>query len=103
MSSDEPLRSFAGLLRRARAAAGLTQEALADRAGVSWRAISDLERGVKRPRRDTLELLADALVLPAEERAIFSTAARQPILRVAGPQAADNKPSHGSSPWIYVA
>ena len=36
--------SFAALLRRQRLAAGLTQEALAERAGLSAKAVSDLER-----------------------------------------------------------
>ena len=36
--------SFGELLRQRRLAAGLTQEALAERAGVSAKAISDLER-----------------------------------------------------------
>ena len=40
---------FGELLRRLRVAAGLTQEALAERAGLSARGLSDLERGV-RPR-----------------------------------------------------
>ncbi|HEV8278838.1 MAG TPA: helix-turn-helix transcriptional regulator, partial [Streptosporangiaceae bacterium] len=40
--------TFAELLRRHRLAAGLTQEALADRAGLSVRGIADLERGARR-------------------------------------------------------
>jgi predicted ATPase/DNA-binding XRE family transcriptional regulator len=60
---------FGALLRRARRAAGLTQEELAERAGVSVRGVSDIERGVLRaPRRDTLALLADALDIPPDER-----------------------------------
>jgi transcriptional regulator with XRE-family HTH domain len=56
--------SFATLLRRYRLAAGLTQEELAERARLSARAISDLERGTRRiPRRDTIELLTEALEL----------------------------------------
>ena len=50
------------LLRRERLARGLTQEELAERARLSARAVSDLERGVKRaPRPDTLRRLAAAL------------------------------------------
>ena len=65
----DPSPAFDTLLRRARRAVGLTQEQLAERAGLSARVISDLERGVIRaPRRDTLELLADALELTADER-----------------------------------
>ncbi len=49
---------FGVLLRRYRVSAGLTQEELAERAGVSTRGISDLERGAHGlPRRDTLQLL----------------------------------------------
>jgi DNA-binding CsgD family transcriptional regulator/transcriptional regulator with XRE-family HTH domain/tetratricopeptide (TPR) repeat protein len=66
--------SFGDLLRRARREAGLTQEALAERAGISVRGISDLERGVIRtPRKDTLALIAEALALPAEERRRWET------------------------------
>ncbi|HEX5504123.1 MAG TPA: helix-turn-helix domain-containing protein [Thermomicrobiales bacterium] len=69
---------FGDRLRRLRAAAGLTQEELAERAGVSARSISDFERGVPHtPRRDTLALLADALGLAGPERAAFVAAARQ--------------------------
>jgi DNA-binding CsgD family transcriptional regulator/transcriptional regulator with XRE-family HTH domain len=60
---------FGERLRRARLAAGLTQEELAERAGLSVRGISDLERGARRaPRRDTLALLADALKLDEADR-----------------------------------
>ncbi len=65
--------SFARLLRYYRLAAGLTQEELAERARLSARAISDLERGLKAmPHRHTVELLAEALELPIEdlERAV---------------------------------
>ena len=44
-----PAASFAHALRRHRLARGLTQEERAERAGLSVRAVSDLERGVKRP------------------------------------------------------
>ncbi len=74
--------SFGALLRRLRVEAALSQEALAARAGVSTRAISDLERGVKlRPYLETVRLLADALGLDPAQRAAFATAAR-PSARV---------------------
>jgi predicted ATPase/transcriptional regulator with XRE-family HTH domain len=58
------------LVRRHRIAAALSQEALAERAGLSGRAISDLERGVHLvPRLESLRLLADALGLNAAGRA----------------------------------
>jgi predicted ATPase/transcriptional regulator with XRE-family HTH domain len=69
---SEQSPSFGALVRRYRVAAGLSQEALAERAGLSARAISDLERdGQRTPRRDTLALLAGALDLAAPERALL--------------------------------
>jgi tetratricopeptide (TPR) repeat protein/transcriptional regulator with XRE-family HTH domain len=56
-------RDLAGRLRDARTRAGLSQEQLAERSGVSIRAIRDIERGVTRgPRLDSVRRLADALV-----------------------------------------
>ncbi len=77
MMTPPPL--FGDLLRRHRAAAGLSQEALAEVAGISARAISDLERGINlRPHRDTVELLAAALTLsPGECAALEATVARR--------------------------
>jgi transcriptional regulator with XRE-family HTH domain len=69
--------SFGHLLRSLRTTAGLTQEELAETARVSYRSISDLERGVNRSaRRDTAQLLADALGLSGDDRARFEAAAR---------------------------
>ena len=42
---------FGGLLRQLRTRAGLTQEELAEAAGLSPRSVSDLERGVNRAAR----------------------------------------------------
>jgi len=71
---------FGDLLRRFRLDAGLTQETLAERAALSVRGISDLERGVNRhPQRETVRLLADGLNLSAEDRTRFLEAARAPI------------------------
>ena len=64
------------LVRRHRIGAALSQEALAERAGLSVRAISDLERGVHRvPRLETVRLLAEALRLDAADRAELLAAA----------------------------
>jgi serine/threonine-protein kinase len=69
---------FGDLLRHYRRNACLTQEELAEQAGVSARVISDLERGLKhRPRKDTIQLLSTALQLQPEERAGFESAARR--------------------------
>jgi tetratricopeptide (TPR) repeat protein/transcriptional regulator with XRE-family HTH domain len=78
----EPPVAFAGVLRRLRAAAGLTQEELAAAAGLTSRAISYLERGVvTTPHKDTVRLLADALQLTGPARAQFETAARDRAVR----------------------
>ena len=68
---------FGGLLRQLRAEAGLTQEELAEAAGLSPRSVSDLERGINRTaRKDTAELLASALGLAGPARPAFVAAAR---------------------------
>ena len=67
--------SFGVVLRRYRLAAGLTQEELAERAHLSTRAISDLERGLKKePRPSTVRLLTAALGL--EDPATLVSAVR---------------------------
>src|SRR5688500_7339688 len=60
---------FGERLRNLREAAGLTQEELAQRAGLTAKAVSALERGErKRPYPHTVRSLADALGLAEEER-----------------------------------
>ncbi len=62
--AEQPALSFAELLRLLRSEVRLTQEELAEVAGLSPRSVSDLERGVHRTaRKDTAGLLADALGL----------------------------------------
>jgi tetratricopeptide (TPR) repeat protein/transcriptional regulator with XRE-family HTH domain len=75
--AGEPGLSFAGLLRQLRAEAGLTQEELAEAAGVSPRSVSNLERGINRTaHKDTAQLLADALGLATPVSEVFVAAAR---------------------------
>jgi predicted ATPase/transcriptional regulator with XRE-family HTH domain len=82
--SDDQRLEFGDLLREARRTAGLTQEELAERAGLSARGISDLERGERRaPHRDTLQLLATALNLSAAERTAWERARRRQTTRAA--------------------
>jgi predicted ATPase/DNA-binding XRE family transcriptional regulator len=65
------------LLKKLRAAAGMTQEELADRAGISARTVSDVERGLRTVvHGDTARRLAPALGLHDEERAKFEAVAR---------------------------
>ena len=70
MRTDGPNR-FGSALRDERRAAGLTQEELAECAGLSVRAVSDLERGIARPRPKTVARLADALQLTGADRDQF--------------------------------
>src|SRR5438270_10574853 len=75
--STTELTTFAALLKRYRVAAGLTQQELAERARLSVRGISNLERGVRRlPQPDTIALLAEALHLRGLDRSTFEAAAR---------------------------
>jgi predicted ATPase/DNA-binding XRE family transcriptional regulator len=81
VNSGEHL-AFGDLLRQHRNAASLTQEDLAERAGLSVDTISLLERGEhRRPHRYTMQSLADALGLSQQERIRFEMAARMPAVR----------------------
>jgi transcriptional regulator with XRE-family HTH domain len=63
---------FGSRLRQYRAAAGLSQEELAERAGLSKRGISYLEHGQRRsPHPATVRRLAEALELNDAERAAW--------------------------------
>lgn len=75
--------AFAALLRALRAAANLTQEELAERAGLSAQAIGALERGRRKPRASTLGYLVEALRLDEERRANLIAAAH--VLRASQP------------------
>jgi predicted ATPase/DNA-binding XRE family transcriptional regulator len=77
--TPEDESSLALLMRRHRNAIGLTQEELAERAGISARAVSDIERGRRRLiYRDTARRLSKALGLGPEESGTFEAAARGP-------------------------
>lgn len=76
METEVP--SFADLLKQYRAAAGLTQEELAERANLSARTISDLERGINhRPYSHTVQRLVQALGLEEGEVVRFQRSARR--------------------------
>jgi predicted ATPase/DNA-binding XRE family transcriptional regulator len=76
---------FGTLLRRHRLAAGLSQEALAERAGLSAHGVSALERGYRRtPQFETLTLLARALALDEGQRREFAAAASAALVRREG-------------------
>lgn len=68
--------SFGGRLTQLRHQHQLTQEQLADKSGLSVRAISSLECGARHPRRLTVERLTTGLGLtPAERRQLIDAAA----------------------------
>jgi predicted ATPase/transcriptional regulator with XRE-family HTH domain len=93
MTIDSP-SSFGLALRRLRLAAGLSQEELAERAGLSARGVSDLERGLRAsPRPETVRMLADALQLAPADRAEFIAAARPELQAPEPPAAAPAEPS----------
>jgi tetratricopeptide (TPR) repeat protein/DNA-binding XRE family transcriptional regulator len=87
------------LLRTYRLERGLTQEALAEQAGLSARTIQHLERGATRPYRDTVGRLARALGLTGADHATFAGSTtpaprpragqvRRPTPQTPGPDAA---------------
>ncbi len=74
------------LLKQLRMAAGLTQEELAERSGISARTVSDLERGVRHAvYADTARRLATALALEATARQQFDAVARGRPVRAGRP------------------
>jgi transcriptional regulator with XRE-family HTH domain/tetratricopeptide (TPR) repeat protein len=90
---------FGAQLRECREAAGLSQQELADRSGLSVRAVSNMERGrTKWPYRDSLSRLADALGLRERARAEFLAAV--PRRQLAHPLAEPGAAAAGRGPGI---
>ena len=71
MTAPEHRVQFGRVLQGHRLAAGLSQEELAEQAGLSRRGISDLERGRRRPLPATARRRADALHLDGQVREDF--------------------------------
>lgn len=72
-------RSFAELLRWYRERTGVSQARLARLVGVDHSYVSRLERGERRPSRDLVVRIADALSLPAADAsALLSSAGFSP-------------------------
>ncbi len=79
MTSGAP-RSFGGLLKALREAAGFTQDELATIAGLSVHAVSALERGQRRrPHVETVRALSAALDLTGAARDALVASARAPV------------------------
>jgi predicted ATPase/transcriptional regulator with XRE-family HTH domain len=87
------IATFGQTLRHYRLAAGLSQQELAEAAGLSVRGISDLERGARTtPRLETVRLLGEALGLDDEARSHLIAAAR--------PEVAAQSPEAGGTPAV---
>ena len=94
----EGSETFGALLRRHRVCAGLTQAALAERAGLSLRGLSDLERGARRaPFPETVRRLAEAIALSETERIALLTAGRRTTPAPSTPSAQAHLPAPVSS------
>jgi len=77
LSRVEVHERLGAALKDLRAAAGLTQEELAERAGISARTVSDLERGLRAVvHHDTAQRIASALGLDDDRRRRFVALAR---------------------------
>jgi predicted ATPase/DNA-binding XRE family transcriptional regulator len=92
MMTEAPV-PFGTLLRRHRLAAGLSQEALAERAGLSARAVRALEGGQRRaPHPHTVRQLARALRLAPADRARLEAAVARRLAPAPPDPAATNLP-----------
>lgn len=88
MSANAPSKSFAGRLRQARIAAGLTQEQLGFVLGVTKSSVSAWENGRETPGFRLLPQLREALGRPLDEL-ICGPAATTGVRSDAAPYAAD--------------
>ncbi len=101
-TTPRPDVSFGAHLRRLREKAGLTQEELASRAGLTPHAVSALERGQrKRPYPHTVRSLAGALGLSEDER--VTLLATVPKRDAAAPKIPPPRVPHERLPKGYVA
>src|SRR3954451_11688226 len=90
--------AFPAMLRQRRVAAWLTQEQLGERAGLTARSVSQLERGrVRFPRPETVRLLGQALGMTAHEIAHFQQLARVDYWTDRAPRLASTAPGDGPS------
>jgi len=93
---DEDAGGFGDRLRACRKSAGLSQQELAERAGLSIRAVSKLECGRTRwPYPDSVDRLAGALGLRDAERAEFTAAAQRRLGHGTG-----HPPPRGSQAYV---
>ncbi len=88
--------TFAELLRQLRARAGMTQEALAEQAGVSPATIAALEQGLRRrPYPHTIAQISNALALtPADRATLLARASGTPERTPRPPRLKSPPPAH---------
>lgn len=99
----EPPQLLAATLIANRKRRGLSQEELAEAAGLSLRTVQRLEKGESLPRGFTLQALAAALELPVEAlTSIAAAAAPLPALPTAVPEPILPKPTP-SAPMLPAA
>src|SRR5438067_9304327 len=85
MESRQVPVSLGELVRSFRLRKNLTQRELASRAGISVRALRDVERGrVSSPRRSSVHRLALALELAQSDKQVLLTAVGPRVLRLDG-------------------
>lgn len=79
--------SLAATIKRLRSQSGMSQEEVAHRAGLSHRTIGDIECSVRRrPRRNTIQAIADAMQLDSAHRSALYRAASQDGLALPPPR-----------------
>lgn len=91
--------TFGALVRRWRQRALLSQDELADRAGLSARTVRNVEAG-RVPRLETARLLADALQLAGPELDEFTAAAHLGVSAQSGPAASPLRRAVVESPSL---
>ena len=90
------LTAFGVQLAALRRSAGLSQQELAERSGLSLRAVGNLERGRARwPHPATVHRLADALGLRDHERARFISAVARRLAGASAEPVPDDQPHRG--------
>lgn len=94
-ATSEPLHELGDLLRQARLGAGLTQEQVADLAGISRPRYRDIETGVAAARVTTLMNVSRALGL---EMMLVPQAIVPAVRALMRPQEDDDQPAFAAQP-----
>ncbi len=104
--AGQPVQGFGSVLRQLRAEVRLTQEELAEAAGLSPRTVSDLERGISRTaHKHTAGLLGGVLGLTGQGLVLFVAAARGrvPAAQLLAGRTGDMPPARLARPTAAAA